>query len=475
MPFTDFTFALFFFGVAVLYHLMVGRSRRIMLLAASLVFYLYCGWAAALVAVGMCLAVWWAARSRSRLTAGIVLTLAWLVVCKLLGSAVISGLSSSGLHAIQPIGLSFLVFRLIAYLVDVRRGMVSPFSRPDDLLLFALFFLEAPSGPIERTSDLWPQLQKAQRLTLAAVFTGIQQIVLGLFKKLVIADTAAQLVNEVYAHPGSFAGFQVLVAAVYYSIQIYADFSGYTDIALGYGRILGLRLALNFDRPYFAESIAEFWRRWHITLSNWLRDYLYAPVNWWFFQRWSTGRVWGIRSEYLVYSMSIFMTYLVCGLWHGIGWTFLLWGGLHGVYLIVSNLLRPYRNSWRKRLRKRPRLLPLQRGFDRLIVFALITLAWVFFRADSLPNAITIVRQILTPGAISAGMLYLGISRVTFIVWAMGLVCLGVLELRARESGFDGLFARIPSAVRSVLILLMALTVLFFGDFSTGHFIYFDF
>jgi alginate O-acetyltransferase complex protein AlgI len=489
MQFYDFSFILCFVVIAIIYHIVGSKGKRNLLLIASIAFYWISGWAAALLTITAASVIWLLSRRGERrpstIALGIVLALLWLAVFKYArdylnlfqrigvlspGSSLISGFSS-----LQPIGLSFLVFRLVSYLIDIRRGAIQAFRRLDDFLLYAMLFLEAPSGPIERAGQIWPQLQNPTAMNASWIALGVRQIIWGMFKKLIIADTAAILVNETHRHLTFYSGPQLVVAAIYFSIQIYCDFSGYTDMALGYGRILGLRLAPNFNRPYFSETIAEFWRKWHITLSNWLRDYLYLPVNWVFCQLWQSDRIWGVRRDYLIYSVSIFITWIVAGVWHGVGWTFVVWGGLHGGFLVLSNIVRPYKKKFRKRLAQRPALLEMHKSFDRIATFCLVTYAWIFFRAESLSSALLFLQRMFTPSTLSLSMLYTGIEKFDFLIFAGGLALLTIVEGKSAEQGFEYVLGGRRGLGRDVFFLLLALTILFFGNFSTGSFIYFDF
>ncbi|MCI2049783.1 MAG: MBOAT family protein [Lachnospiraceae bacterium] len=301
------------------------------------------------------------------------------------------GTSLASLKLILPVGISFYTFQTIGYLADVYRGKIPAERHFGYYALFTSFFPELISGPIGRAGDLLPQYRKPRELSADDLTYGLKLMAWGYFKKLCIADAIAPVVNNVYAKPMSYAGLIYIVVPVLYSIEIYCDFSGYTDIAVGTARLFGIDLIQNFKNPYGAHSVREFWSRWHISLSTWLRDYIYIPMG-------------GSRCSRLRQCFNIMVTFLVSGLWHGASWTFVIWGGLHGFFQVVESLFRP---SWKEkqRLEKRAQVreqtrkaeglqpaaaepgkkLPaLVRGLQIVWTFALVTLAWMFFRTDSL-------------------------------------------------------------------------------------------
>jgi D-alanyl-lipoteichoic acid acyltransferase DltB (MBOAT superfamily) len=267
------------------------------------------------------------------------------------------------MEIILPVGISFFTFHGISYLVDVKRGQVGVCRRLTDMLLYLSFFPQLVAGPIVRAAEFLPQLYAGPRppLALAPAFA---LILGGLFKKVIVAnDLATQLVDPVFFDPAAFGAADLLLAAYGYAVQIYCDFSAYTDMAIGLAALLGYRFPPNFDQPYRAQRLQEFWRRWHISLSSWLRDYLYKPLGGSRGGRWFTAR-------------NLLLTMLLGGIWHGAAWKFVLWGAIHGVGLVVERGLSP----WLDRLTRGW----LGRVVATLVVFHLVCLAWIFFRADSL-------------------------------------------------------------------------------------------
>src|ERR1700761_424896 len=291
-----------------------------------------------------------------------------------------AGLASLGLGVelpfadiVLPIGISFFTFHGISYVVDVYRRDVEVCRRPADMALYMSFFPQLVSGPIVRAAYFLPQLakQSADRPPITAALT---LILFGLFKKMVMADyLAANLVDPVFTAPTSFGGADLALATYGYAVQIYCDFSGYTDMAIGLAELLGFRFPLNFRQPYRSQSLQEFWRRWHISLSNWLRDYLYKPLG-------------GSRGGPLKTYRNLIITMLLGGIWHGAQWKFVVWGALHGGGLAIERLTLPWTERWRTPL--------LGRVFFTLLTFHFVCLCWIFFRAEDFDTATLFIRGI---------------------------------------------------------------------------------
>jgi alginate O-acetyltransferase complex protein AlgI len=298
-----------------------------------------------------------------------------------------TGTQLASLNLILPVGISFYVFQTIGYLIDVYRGKIHAEKHIGYYALFVSFFPELMSGPIGRADDLLPQYKEKKVFLPENVSYGLKLMAWGYFKKLCIADALAPTVNDIYSKPMSYAGLIYIVVPVMYSIQIYCDFSGYTDIAVGTAKLFGIDLIQNFRNPYSSHSVREFWSRWHISLSTWLRDYIYIPLG-------------GSRCSRLRQCFNIMITFLVSGLWHGASWTFVIWGGLHGLFQVVESLFRPswkekQRQQQRARIReeaglpaaaekKQKRLPAPVRALQVVGTFILVTFAWMFFRTDSL-------------------------------------------------------------------------------------------
>ncbi|MDR1558431.1 MAG: MBOAT family protein, partial [Clostridiales bacterium] len=268
---------------------------------------------------------------------------------------------------ILPMGISFYTFQAAAYTIDVYRGKLAPERNYFKTMLFITFFPQLVAGPIERAGDLMGQLFSDRKPGIRDVSGGLGYLTLGFFKKTVVADRLADCVNAVYNAPASYTGLPSVIATLYFAFQIYCDFSGYSDIAVGSAKLLGIELTRNFRQPYLSGSIREFWRRWHITLSSWLRDYIYIPLG-------------GSRVSKPRYYLNVTLTFLASGLWHGANWTFVLWGGLHGVFQIIEGLGKPRKKNI----------------FHIGLTFLLVCLAWIFFRAKNISDALFILTHLLS-------------------------------------------------------------------------------
>ena len=359
------------------------------------------------------------------------------------------------LQILLPVGISFYTFQSMSYVIDVYRGEIEP---EPSLLRFATavaMFVHLVAGPIVRARHLLPQLHGDRPFDADVATAGFEQALWGFFKKMAIADSLAPLVDAQFASPGLHNGMSLLLAVYFYAFQIYCDVSGYTDIALGLAKILGYDLGVNFDRPYFSTSFSEFWRRWHISLSSWLRDYLYISLG---------GNRAGSARTYL----NLMLTMLIGGLWHGANWTFVAWGGLHGLYLVVERALRPSLERARVALGVPWRLAQLAAG---LLVFHAVCFAWIFFRAQSFHDAAEVIRGIATRTHFSFAevtdkfqvMKALLLCAVLFAVESLSFQTRWVTALRARP------MARLATAAMVVWGIAILAT------FSGANFIYFQF
>jgi len=282
------------------------------------------------------------------------------------------------LNLILPLGISFFTFSAISYVVDVYRKKHSASNDFVKVALYISFFPKLIAGPIMRASEFLPQLDEDRTVSFKNIEVGLQIFIFGLFKKVVLADHLAVFVNEVFATPVAFSSQTVVLAAVSYSLQIYFDFSGYTDMAIGIAKSLGYDLCKNFNLPYISRNVTEFWKRWHISLSSWLQDYLYIPLG-------------GNRKGEIRTYLNLLLTMILGGLWHGANWTFILWGGMHGLGLCIHKVFM----KWRKDKIYKPSLLI--KIMSILFTFIFVTICWVFFRAPDIQTAFTItgVRQLI--------------------------------------------------------------------------------
>ncbi len=371
--------------------------------------------------------------------------------------------SLTTLHIILPVGISFYTFQSMSYTIDVYRKQI---SREPSLLKFATFialFPQLVAGPIVRAADLLPQMGSDKKFSWLRLHSGLGRILWGFFKKVAIADSLAPFVDQVFAGPETFGSLHLLIGVVFYSFQIYCDFSGYSDIAIGLARIMGYHFPENFRTPYFSRSFSEFWTRWHVSLSSWLRDYLYIPLG-------------GNRHGRICTYRNSLLTMLLGGLWHGANWAFVFWGFLHGLYLVAQRICAP---GW-QRLVRMTRLPKFAAGVvEMTFVYALTLLAWVFFRSGSVGLAGG--DSFATAGKVISGIGSMEGFRFGAVINKFqvikGILLIGILliaETTNTRFQWNTLQVRRPEwrlAFFAVLLWLIAL----FGTFGANAFIYFQF
>lgn len=291
-------------------------------------------------------------------------------------------INGDSLNIILPVGISFYTFQTLSYTIDVYKRKLNPTRNFIAFSAFVSFFPQLVAGPIERATNLLPQFYKKRTFNYSTAVDGLKQILWGLFKKIVIADNCAQYANEIFNNSAEYSGSTLVVGALFFTFQIYGDFSGYSDIAIGTSRLFGFNLKQNFAFPYFSRDIAEFWRRWHISLSTWFRDYLYIPLGG------SRGGTWmSIRN--------IFIIFIVSGFWHGANWTFIIWGALNALYFLPIFIFKKNRNHLE--IVAKDKLLPTFREILLMLsTFGLSVFAWIFFRAENINHAISYVSEIFS-------------------------------------------------------------------------------
>jgi D-alanyl-lipoteichoic acid acyltransferase DltB (MBOAT superfamily) len=360
-----------------------------------------------------------------------------------------------------PVGVSFYTFQAVAYIVDVYRREFPVERHPGIFALYKAFFVQLVAGPIERPHRLLPQLRAPRPFDYSRLVSGASLVLWGLTKKLVIADRLALYVNEVYGHPSRYHGLTIVLATYLFAFQIYCDFSGYSDIALGSARILGYELMQNFDRPYLARSLREFWTRWHISLSSWFRDYLYIPLGG---NRVSAGRA----------QLNILVVFLVSGLWHGAAWTFVAWGALHGTYLLFG--------MWTKGVRTRAAaLLRLDRcpkihaSLQRFVVFQLVAFAWLFFRADGFGDAWLLLQRATDVDWSWSALQVRSVSTYELGVGIGAIALMTGLHLWQHGANTADFVRSRPRPIAWTLHYAMIAAILLFGEFNLTEFIYFRF
>jgi D-alanyl-lipoteichoic acid acyltransferase DltB (MBOAT superfamily) len=401
MIFNSLEFLAFFPLVAVVYFSVPLRLRIAVLLAAGCWFYMAWvpGYIVVLIlssflayAAGLAMGT---AHGRARagvLAGALVIVSGILIVFKYLGflEATLAQVmrqfsitwTPGGINLLLPLGISFYTFKLLSYIIDVYRGALPPEKNIGAFFLYASFFPQVLAGPIERATRFLPQLQRHAAFDAGRIAAGLKLMLWGLFMKVVIADRLAILVNRVYDSPADQSSAALLVATYLYAFQIFCDFAGYSDMAIGAAKVLGFDTMENFRRPYFSKSIAEFWRRWHMSLSFWFRDYLYIPLG-------------GNRLPPLKWGLAVMAVFLVSGLWHGAAWTFVAWGALHGTYLIVERATKPLRERAWAALSLSDAGGFIRKAAGVAVTFHLVTFAWIFFRAPTMSDAMTVIGAIV--------------------------------------------------------------------------------
>lgn len=361
-----------------------------------------------------------------------------------------TGMRLGTLQVILPIGISFFVFEAMSYCIDIYRGQLEPCRRWRDFGLFIFFFPRMIAGPIIRPADFLPQLEHRLELRWPNVLIGGQMFLLGMTKKLVIADNLAPFSDLVFANPTAYSGSTLLQAALAYTIQIFCDFSGYSDMALGLARLLGIDLPVNFRLPYVAANLTDFWRRWHISLSSWLRDYLYIPLG---------GNRRGTPRTYV----NLFLTMVLGGLWHGASWHFVVWGALHGLGLAMHKAYRTFLSAGVPE-----RSGSALRALSWAVTFAYVVLTWIFFRCQSVSDALVCVSRIA--GWATSGIHWSSAQLLTF-----GSAVIGAHFVASARQRHKPLYLQPSRFPHLVLLLTWILGIFFLAAGHSSPFIYFQF
>lgn len=366
---------------------------------------------------------------------------------------------ASSLKVILPVGISFYTFQTLSYTIDVYKRKLAPTKDFIAFAAFVNFFPQLVAGPIERATNLLPQFYQTRTFDYGKAVNGLRQILWGLFKKVVIADNCSVFANEIFNHSDLYGGSTLLLGAFFFTFQIYGDFSGYSDIAIGTSRLFGFDLMRNFNFPYFSRDIAEFWRRWHISLSTWFRDYLYIPLGG------SKGGKWlKVRNTFVIF--------LVSGFWHGANWTFVLWGFLNALFFVP--LLLANRNRNNLEIVAVGKLTPNSKEFFSIIgTFMLTVFAWIIFRANNIEHAYTYIKEILSPSLFNMPEIK---DLFGFLITIVLLIIFNVIEWygRAGEFALDGFGSKWRPTYRRLSYVLIALLILLFSG-AKQEFIYFQF
>ncbi|MGW9685996.1 MBOAT family O-acyltransferase [Flagellimonas sp. 2504JD1-5] len=363
------------------------------------------------------------------------------------------------LNIILPVGISFYTFQTMSYSLDIFKGKMTPTKDFVSFATFVSFFPQLVAGPIERASNLLPQILDKRKFTQNQATQGVKLILWGLFKKVAIADALAPMVDDIFSNAASYPSSTLLLGAVFFGFQIYGDFSGYSDIAIGTAKLFGIELMSNFKFPYFSRNIAEFWRRWHISLSTWFRDYLYIPLG-------------GSRTKRSLAIRNVFVIFLVSGFWHGANWTFIAWGGLHALLFVPVFLTKNNRNYVNTTIGQTGNLPTLKEITQVIATFLAVSITWVFFRAESLSLALDYVKAIFLELSFESYSHPLGYRMIDYFILLLIFV---VFEYGIRRD------ERNPFPFKSKLVRFCAYTLvvftllLFFDSGIDRSFIYFQF
>lgn len=489
MLFNSLEFVLFFIVVTGLFFLLPHKWRWVLLLAASCFFYMFFKPIYILI-LGFTIVIDYYAgillenepdqkRKKKYLVMSLIANIGVLAVFKyynflndnITGIAQYFGYKNQipYLKILLPIGLSFHTFQAMSYTIEVYRGHQKAERHFGIYSLYVMFYPQLVAGPIERPQNVLHQFHEEKHFYYENAVSGLRLMLWGMFKKVVIADRLAVVTDSVFDNPDKYGAVPTAIAAVLFTFQIFCDFSGYSDIAIGSARVMGYRLMKNFDRPYTSKTIGEFWRRWHISLSTWFRDYLYIPLG--------GNRVSETRKQ-----LNLFIVFMVSGLWHGADWKFIIWGALHGMYLVIGNVTYNARVKMRQAigLTKIPWLDKLM---QQCTTFVLVTVAWIFFRADSTQDALTMIKKL--PHLITeiGVMLQKGIYTTGLSISpARLMLCflvIGVMEwvhlIQRRNTSLTQLLDNKPRVIRWGVYYLLVFAILYLGMFNNREFIYFQF
>jgi len=475
MLFNSFHFVFFFITVTTLYFILPHKYRWFLLLAASCYFYmafipvyiLILGFTIVIdYFAGIFLENTEGKRRKYWLIASLIANTGVLAVFKyynFLNDNLSAILNTAGyknmiphLGIILPIGLSFHTFQAMSYTIEVYRGNQKAERNFGIYSLYVMFYPQLVAGPIERPQNLLHQFYEKHEFDYVRIVEGLKLMLWGFFMKLVVADRLAIYVNAVYNNPEHHTGATFIIATVFFAFQIYCDFAGYSNIAIGAAKVMGFKLMTNFNRPYFAASISEFWKRWHISLSTWFKDYLYISLG-------------GNRVSIPRWYFNLFFVFAVSGLWHGANWTFIVWGALNGFYLVFAIVTE----RWRKMIGNTlfiNRLPKIHKGFQILITFSLTCIAWVFFRANSFEDATLIIRKMSAPG------MNVFIDKTTIAYSLIAIITLVVFEYIQEHYTKTVLpFKSKYWFGEHFTYAMIVISILTLGVFDGGQFIYFQF
>lgn len=366
---------------------------------------------------------------------------------------------AKSLSIILPVGISFYTFQTISYSIDIYKKKIKPSDDFISFVAFVSFFPQLVAGPIERAANLLPQFHKKRIFSYEIASDGMRQILWGLFKKIVIADNCAVFVNEIFANYSDYSSSTLFLGAVFFAFQIYGDFSGYSDMAIGTAKLFGFHLMQNFSFPYFSRDIAEFWRRWHISLSTWFRDYIYIPLG-------------GSRVSEIKKIRNIFIIFILSGFWHGANWTFIIWGLLNAVYFLPLMFLNKNRDNLNV-IAKNKNLPNLKELTSVIFTFFLTVIAWIFFRSENVAMAISYIISLFDLSIFTLPQIIS--PKIDMIYTYFMLLIFLIFEWINRDKCFGLDIKNYRKKTRWFLYLFFVVLIMFFGVFKNDTFIYFQF
>ena len=497
MSFSSVSFIVFMIAVFLIYWGIPHKFRYILLIFANLAFYVSFGLDQLVVLICMVTAAYALAlfiENKYRLCMGIVAVTAPLLIFKYLNftiyafgkvfSRFLPAFDEHTIKLIAPIGISFYTFELLSYIIDVYKEKIPAEKNLFKLFVFAGFFANITSGPIERAGSFIPQIDKEKKFDYDRTVYGLRLVMLGMMKKICGADVLKQYVDPVFSNIYAYRGPVFIIAIVLYTFEIYLDFSGYTDMARGFAYTLGFELSENFMAPYLSKSVSEFWRRWHISLSQWLRDYIYIPLG-------------GSRCSKARKYLNLMVTFLVSGIWHGASFTFIVWGALHGVYQCAADFVsaivnKNFRGNAGKRntemqnnnmtiLENQPSTIQSIVGI--VVTFALVSFAWMFFRANSLSDAKYIAMHMIVGDNFYGQLLQMGFLKTSAYVSVIAIIVITIMydvfSERFRKSGKDivKIFGELNIASRWIIYVVLGVMIVVLRSHigASADFIYFSF
>ena len=480
MLFNSIQFLIFFTIVTTLFFVLKHKYRWMMLLLASCIFYIsfipiYIIILAVLILIDYTAGIYIEKSSGKKrklfLLISILSTATVLFIFKYFNffNANLSQLASfihwnysiGALYLILPVGLSFHTFQSLSYVIEVYMGRQKAEKNLGIYSLYVMFYPQLVAGPIERPQNLLHQFYEEHKFDITKFVEGLQLMLWGFFLKIVIADRLAPIVNAVYNNIHAYTGIPLIISTYFFAFQIFCDFAGYSIIAIGCARVMGFKLMDNFKRPYFSKSIAEFWRRWHISLSTWFKDYVYIPLG-------------GNRVSKARNIMNIMIVFLISGLWHGAAWTFLIWGGLHGLYRVISIKTDNFRKKFCDfiRLSRFPKIHTLIKIF---ITFNLAALGWIFFRANNLSDAFYVITHLFKSWNLDFLKDNLVFGKTSLIMIFFLILFMESVHYIQEKRGVRNFWSRIPPYLRMIIYIIFILIILLFGIFGNTQFIYFQF